>query len=541
MSLKRKVALNAIFIILFLSIGIIDFSYYIYCDSLENQKIQQASYIAQTISQLVGADVAEHYYQFPQADEAYQEIAGLIQLVQTANEADLVRVVYPTQEGAFGIFSAGWDSELFALGTLLPNEIIDDQWADYKNYRQDLLAGREIQPVLYDDEGWKALVVSLPIRAEDGSTHGYVMVDLPMNEIVSLQRSFLFRLVRIQLVAAIILMALTIYSTQRMLVEPIILLAEATRNFMLRKKDNSLALIELDDRRFHSGDEIGLLYRSMHQMEEDLLAYIKDLTAVTAEKERISTELDLARRIQMSMLHQIFPPYPDRKEFDLVASMDPAKEVGGDFYDFFMMDDDHLALVIADVSGKGIPASLFMVVTKATLKNSARLGLNPGEILERVNAQLCANNSEEMFVTAWLGILEISTGRMTCANAGHEYPALRRANGRFELYRDPHGLPLAAMPGMKYRVYTLDLKPGDWLFVYTDGVAEATRIDGTLFGTERMLEALNRLSPESPNELPKHMRTAIDAFVEDAIQFDDITMLSIMYHGHTADSTNAHE
>lgn len=531
-SLGLKSALNIILITLFLGVGMVSFSYCTYCAGLEEQKIQQATNVAQTISQLVGADTVERYYRSGQKDEAYCAMEERIQAVQTANQAELVCVVYPTQDGQVFIFSAGLGSDMFPLGTLMPNEIIDIQFRDYENYREAILAGREVPPMLYDMEDGRVLTVSVPIRAQDGTAHGYVTVDLPMDEIQSLQRSFLYRLLRIQLVAAVMLMILSLIAARRMLVEPITQLAAATRDFVRRQKDDSLVPAALDGRCFQSDDEIGVLYRSVRQMEEELADYVRNLTAVTAEKERISTELNLAQRIQVSMLPCIFPPYPERTEFDLFASMDPAKEVGGDFYDFFLVDGDHLALVIADVSGKGIPAALFMVITKAMIKNSTQMGgLSPSQILEKVNQQLCENNSEEMFVTAWLGILEISTGRLTCANAGHEYPALRRANGQFELLRDKHGLALAAMPGVKYREYTLELAPGDWLFVYTDGVAEATRSDGELFGTGRMLDALNQVNPACPSQLPGHLRAAIDSFVEDAPQFDDITMLSVLYRG----------
>lgn len=207
--------------------------------------------------------------------------------------------------------------------------------------------------------------------------------------------------------------------------------------------------------------------------------------------------------------------------------MTPAKEVGGDFYDFFLVDDNHLALVIADVSGKGVPAALFMVIAKTLLKNAAQTGLSPKAVLEKVNDQLCENNEAEMFVTVWLGVYEISTGRLTAANAGHEYPALRRADGTFELVRDRHGFVLAGMEGSRYREYELTLGPGDTLFVYTDGVTEATDTEGVLFGTERMLQALNRCPSGAPAQLLQTVKEDIDRFVGDAPQFDDITMLSI--------------
>ena len=223
--------------------------------------------------------------------------------------------------------------------------------------------------------------------------------------------------------------------------------------------------------------------------------------------------------------------FPDRKEFDLYASMDPAKEVGGDFYDFFLVDDDHLALVMADVSGKGVPAALFMVIAKTLIKNRAQLGESPAEILNNVNEQLCEGNEAELFVTVWLAVIEISTGRGLAANAGHEHPVLRRADGRYELITYRHSPAVATMEGIRFREHPFEMYPGDRLFVYTDGVPEATNAVNELFGPERMLDALNRDPDASPEELLHTVRKEIDAFVGDAPQFDDITMMNFCYNG----------
>ena len=247
------------------------------------------------------------------------------------------------------------------------------------------------------------------------------------------------------------------------------------------------------------------------------------------EASRIETELNMATRIQADMLPNIFPAFPERPEFDIFASMDPAKEVGGDFYDFFLIDDEHLCLVIADVSGKGVPAALFMMAARIILANNAMMGKSPAQILTDTNTAICANNRERMFVTVWLGILDISTGRLTAANAGHEYPVLKRANGGFELFKDIHGFVIGGIPGMRYTEYELQLEPGAKLFVYTDGVPEATNGKNEPFGTERMLEALNREPNAGPERLLKNVRAAVDAFTEEAEQFDDLTMLSIEY------------
>jgi len=282
---------------------------------------------------------------------------------------------------------------------------------------------------------------------------------------------------------------------------------------------------------YRTDDEIQVLAESFASLSKKTVDYIAQITDITAEKERIGTELALATRIQADMLPNIFPAFPERKEFDIFATMDPAKEVGGDFYDFFLIDDTHLGIVMADVSGKGVPAALFMMISKILVQNYAMTGKSPAEVLKAVNDQICANNREEMFVTAWLGILDTGTGKITAANAGHEYPVLMQPGGGFELIKDKHGFVIGGMEGMKYKEYELQLSPGAKLFLYTDGVPEAMNGENELFGTERMLAALNENTSASPEELLKNVRRAVDGFVKDAEQFDDLTMLGLEYKG----------
>ena len=283
----------------------------------------------------------------------------------------------------------------------------------------------------------------------------------------------------------------------------------------------------------NSNNEIGGLAEDFTAMAKEIDKYVEELSTVTAEKERITTELTLGRTIQTSMLPHEFPPFPDRKEFDIFATMEPAREVGGDFYDFFMIDDDHLGLVIADVSGKGIPAALFMMASRIIVQSCAMHGESAGAILETTNNTLCANNQAEMFLTAWVGILEISTGRLTAANAGHEYPSVRKAGDFFELHKDEHGFVIGAMEDLKYKEYELQLEPGASIFVYTDGVPEASDPDRALFGTDRMLIALNRDPDAAPEQVLRNVHDDVDRFVRDAEQFDDLTMMCIKYNGIT--------
>ena len=248
-------------------------------------------------------------------------------------------------------------------------------------------------------------------------------------------------------------------------------------------------------------------------------------------QEQIARELSMAKQIQESMLPHIFPPFPERAEIDLFASMDPARDVGGDFYDFFFLDEDHLCLVIADVSGKGIPGAMFMMLSKRIIEDSAIQVHSPAEILSRANEALCDNNQAEMFVTVWLGILEISSGKLTASNAGHEFPTFRKKDGCFALYKDKHGFVVGGMEGVRYKDYEVQLLPGDQLFVYTDGVPEATAADGEMFGTDRMIAALNARGEGTPAEILESVRISVDAFVGDAEQFDDLTMMCLTYRG----------
>ena len=249
------------------------------------------------------------------------------------------------------------------------------------------------------------------------------------------------------------------------------------------------------------------------------------------ESSRIETELTMASSIQADMLPSIYPAFPERPEFDVYASMDPAKDVGGDFYDFFLVDEDHLGLVMADVSGKGVPAALFMMASKIILANNTILGKSPAKVLTDANNAICANNREGLFVTVWLGILDIRTGKIVAANAGHERPVLMHAGGDCELLHDPHGLVVGGMEGVRYREYEIQLNPGDKLFLYTDGVPEATDANENLFGNERMLDALNGVRAAAPEGVLKGVRRAVDGFVKDAEQFDDLTMLCLEYKG----------
>ena len=303
---------------------------------------------------------------------------------------------------------------------------------------------------------------------------------------------------------------------------------------------------------------VPLIYASAYASSTDatlpdapLLVIILMYVVLVAERSKAlastSAELNMATRIQSNMLPNLFPAFPKYQEFDVYATMDPAREVGGDFYDFFLIDSDRLALVMADVSGKGVPAALFMMTARTILKTKAQSNpsLTPKELLEEANAALTENNEEDMFVTVWFGILQISTGELTYADAGHEklllyqngaWKFLPKAGGVALAMWEPEDLECMAEP-YQFRNQTIRLAPGDAIFQYTDGVTEATDANSELFGDDRLLEAMNSAPTVRPEELLPHIRKKIDEFVQEAPQFDDITMLGLQYKGQkTADA-----
>jgi len=359
----------------------------------------------------------------------------------------------------------------------------------------------------------------------------YVFFDTDMNQVTRVGSNFLSIYIAIMAMVLLFVLILSVMHINKTIVYPINQMAAAAQAYIddvgsMHQNKEYFTKVNIN-----TGDEIENLALTMKQMEVDLRKNIADLTKVTRERARIRTELGLAARIQAAMLPHKFPPFPERKEIDIFATMTPAKEVGGDFYDFFFIDEDHLGIVIADVSGKGIPGALFMMISKIILQSCAMLGKGAAETLQKTNEAICSNNQEEMFVTAWFGILELSTGKLTASNAGHEYPTIRKPNGQYELVKDKHGFIIGGMSESKYFEYEWQLEPGTSIFVYTDGVPEATAASGELFGMDRLVKALNTDPDADPEQVLQNVQAGVDAFVQDAEQFDDLTMLCIRYNG----------
>ena len=382
-----------------------------------------------------------------------------------------------------------------------------------------------------NDRGDWIAATGVRLRDSQKATYGFLMADYALKNMAFDIVMFLIRYI-IAIVAASILFAFLLNRHfAKTLAKPINTISTAAKDYIKDKKagiSDSQHFSSLD---INTGDEIEKLGSVMADMEKELSAYVESIKDMTAKEERARAELDMAAQIQKSALPDIFPAFPDKREFDIYASMEAAKVVGGDFYDFFPVDDDHLCFAIADVSDKGIPAALFMMSVQSVIRSSARTDKSPARVLTDTNEVVCENNKLRMFVTVWLGILEVSTGRLIYANAGHEPAAFYIKKNSFELVRGQKKPAIGIVPGMKYEEQEIALFPGDKVFLYTDGVTEASDAEGKFFGRDALLEALRNHEKDDPEAVVKGVSDAISSFTKDAEQFDDMTMLCLSYNG----------
>ena len=541
-SLGKKLAALIILMGAVLSMTALVVSYETFSRSMMSYYNQLGGNLVRTLASQLDPAELDRYYETGEMDEDYYRTQAFIRDLVESNDVEYLYVVRPHGTGVTFLFDSDMETEesggyadggYCALGTYV------DLVGGFAENLDRLLAGQEVEPIIQKDEsfGWMMTAMT-PVLHEDGTMAGYVMADISMNDVMNTRQTFLIGLLALLagLTAAFVIVFLLIL--RRKVIRPIDLLTQATGAFIQNNEEELAAgTAQVNVPQIRTGDEVEQLADAFRKMEEDMLAYIRSFMAVTAEKERIGAELNVATQIQADMLPRIFPAFPARTEFDIYATMDPAKEVGGDFYDFFLVDDDHLAVVVADVSGKGVPAALFMVIAKTLIKNHAQNRETPAEVFTHTNAQLCEGNDAGLFVTAWMAVLEISTGKLTYVNAGHNPPLLQRAGGSYEWLKSRPGFVLAGMEGMRYRENEMELNPGDRLFLYTDGVTEATDANKELYGDDRLQAALDRQGNVPVRQLLTGIKESIDAFVGDAEQFDDITMLGLEYRerGERAD------
>ncbi len=540
--LQTKFTFATLILAIVLCIGLAVMSYFSFKDAIETRYEEQIAGIVNSAAALVDSSKVRS-----QIETSVEEIkAGQWPSVMNDPEFKVLHeqfLMLAEENGLEYLFSYAPTPEGFYLYTqnIREGEDYYGPVGDFNpagvNYSYEdvdlanrILVDPTVDRIYISDTQYGYLITAFAVVPdENGEPFLLVGADLSMDEVKDTLRQYLLTVCLIAAAIVLVFIVLYLFYLRRGMIRPLQMLVDGAVRFVKTGEGHESTLQKMNVQ-VGTGDEIEDLANAFNKMSEDIVTYIHDLTAVTAEKERIGAELNVATTIQASMLPSNFPAFPERQDFDIYATMNPAKEVGGDFYDFFLIDDDHLGVVVADVSGKGVPAALFMVRSMTLIKTQAMTGLNPGAVLTNVNEELCANNEGELFVTVWLGILELSTGKVTFANAGHEQPLVRH-DGRYSYQVQKAGFVLGGMEGMRYRDQELQLNPGDALFQYSDGVTEATNAQNQLYGTQRLLDVINGFADMSPDLLLPAMKENIDTFVGEAPQFDDITMLGVVYKG----------
>jgi sigma-B regulation protein RsbU (phosphoserine phosphatase) len=485
-------------------------------------------HIADTAASLVNGDHIKDYLA-GQQEEEYNRTKRILNAYCTRMSVSLVYVI-DVDRSDYGRFVSVFNA--------VDNSVDDSNYTEWErgyerettndNYRsayKDIYEEETSYEIIYRFNPGPGLhqhiTMIVPVRNSEGKVAALLCVQRPISELASAIGSFVTYIVIAALILSVIVVQFVVRFLRKWVVGPIRKISkEATRFAKENTKGEELGDVS-------KYEEIYNLSRSIDKMETDMVQYVENLTLVTAERERIGTELSFAKQIQYSSLPTKFPAFPDRGEFDVYAYMRPAKEVGGDFYNFILVDNDHLAMWIGDVSDKGVPAALFMMAINIMISLRTSMGGTPAQIMAYVNDRVCEHNGENLFVTIWLGILELSTGKLTFVNAGHEDPAVCHKGGEFELYKTRHNIAVGIQPGMVYKDFELQLGKGDKIFIYTDGVPEATDPYDKLFSTDRMTQALNECRDGSPQELLENINKRVKEFVGDRTQFDDLTMLGL--------------
>jgi len=560
-SLSWKINIMVIGILLMLTVGILGVSYLNYVRRMDMNYQKRAVSAAKIILESLDVKNCSYFADMISTDEFYQ----IRKEAEASGNYDLL-LEWMKEKPSYSVFKSGGDPSKIHPASNGRLTLFDD----YEFIRKTttmVLSGEAISRVeidfvkngdvygLYDSaSGLKELgidpyAVSPTSGLDRDNQYGWEMCgfeyledpDSPtddnlmasayarMNEIVSERAWFLINTA--VLIAALVGIAIlvSLYFSRKYIIDPLERLSNETAGFITEAGTyNREALLDMVA---PSNDEISDLYTSVRNMQEKIIDSTEVIEKNAAEKERIHTEMRLGATLQASVMPELTEEFTKRSEFDVFGFMKPAREVSGDFYDFFFVDDDHLGLVIADVSGKGIPAALFMMITKALLRDEAMSEESPADIFAGVNHQFQMINKTLMFVTVWIGIINLKTGVMKCANAGHEKPAIQRNGRNFMLFPDPHSLVLSGLMNTEYKEYEIEMKPGDMILVYTDGVTEAQDRNKNLYTERRMLKALNQGAADGPKETIDHLYEDICAFTDGNEQFDDITMLAFRYRG----------
>ncbi len=552
LSLRTKLNIWIVLVILAVSLALIFTGYRAYCRKIDAFLFERCEEAAIAVSDN-GSRLTKHLWEAINTDEFRQVrqravaendeeiIREWLQLHDLYDRYEKLVESYNEARKAFGeadlYIQYCQNGNTYTLvdpqENLLCIGAVDEKLPEFAGYADN----ERIPPTVYHSkEGWLCTACE-PIKDNStGKVVGLACVDMDMNDMIRQRHWFLVNCAIFVLIEMAVSIMISMLLVGRFVTRPMKQLAEAAREFgSISTAYTQDDVMQLPIR---SSDEIGDLYRAFLSMQNHIVDNTQKLTTITAQQERIDTELRMAAEIQSAMLPSDYSVFAGKKEFDLFACMDPARETAGDFYDFFLADDDHLVLTMADVSGKGLPAALFTALCKIILSQQAKMGKSPARILNDANIEICENNRQQMFVTVWLGILEISTGILCFADAGHEKPLLKR-NGKWEFTKkEQSGIPLGLFSDSPdgaelFSEQTIRLQAGDVFFQYTDGVTEAMH-EKQLFGEAGLLTAAAGAPSSNPKELLGYIRQQIDGFVGKEPQFDDITMMGLRYNGISA-------
>lgn len=530
-SLRRQLFAGIILFGVLLCVGTSLLGYREFTVVLERQYNDTAYRVAETAESYLNPDRFEEYLSTGKTDREYEEIEQRLDDLTDKMGATFIYVA-SVDRTDYRVLTYIYDSvdpdsgfDRYELGYTAVG--VDEKYVG--NVKRMMENGERATEYLYSysQESGAHTTAGLPVRDSDGEIVAILGVEMPMTELDNARQTYVLHVVAVSAVMIALFLLVGSLLLSRGVIQPLILITNEAERFAASGVQRADTMEKVQSR-----NEIGVLASSVGQMELDIEKYVRDLTAVTAERERIGAELSVAFRIQSDILPAVFPAFPDRKDFDIYASMAPAREVGGDFYDFFLIDESRLGLVIADVSGKGVPAALFMMIARTLIRNHVQSGEEPADALTAVNEQLCENNKENMFVTAWLGVLDLSSGQLKFANAGHNPPLFKHGDGEYEYMRVRAGLVLAGMEGIRYRQSSVQLSRGDRIFLYTDGVTEAESQNHIFYGEERLCDVLRGLTESAPEETVAAVDADVRRFAEGAEQVDDITMMCLEYTGN---------
>ena len=520
---------GSIIILLFAFSAIIEaISYFVFSKSFVDGYKDNTYRIAATAATLINGDNLEEYLENKGKNDEYQNTVDALNTFCNKQNVTIIYVIsvdttnYKSFTSIFNVVNENSNS-------YTPWEIGYKRQTTNEKYEKaykSLYNKEKIEVTIFRKHNLNNqephITTMVPIQNSKKKVVAILCVQRPMSEIKSSRMVFLNLVTGITVLLAIGVSIIAYKFFRKYVVKPVIKISKETERFV-NENTKTKKTLDLESSKI---TEIKILAQSVDKMEFETVNYINNLEKATKENERVGTELKLAKSIQESALTNEFP---DCDEYSIFASMNPAKEVGGDFYDFYLIDENHLVLTIADVSGKGVPAALFMMITKVLLSSATINYKTPSEILTSINDQISKKNTTNMFITIWLGILDLRTGKLVYSNAGHEDPVIYRKGADFKIEKTTHGIVVGAFENYKYKDNEITLKKGDKLFLYTDGVPEATNNKNEMFGLDRMVNSLNNNFDKDMESLLKNVKKDVDEFVDGAVQFDDLTMLGLEY------------